>query len=168
MDDKPSIAISPTFLLPFAVAAICYTLLDNAQAMHGIAAAVTASITALLVGCALCIREEEGAVFSIAAGLWSVAGAFFAMPFLMFDHRALFGAWIAAADISFAASIATNRLTKEFGFGKVGQIATTAISAHGVLLAIVYVYGGTWGVPLYMLFVAAHAYSIQKRLMLQR
>jgi hypothetical protein len=160
---RPS-GLSLAFLAPFVVASWTYSVLVALPGANALGAAIVSSVVSLLVGCALCVREDAGALFGVAAGLWAVAATFFAMPWLVRDYSAATGAWIAASDLSFCASVSTDRMAKDLGLGRAGQIAAAAVSAHGVLLAVVFVIGGPW-VPLaYTALVAAHAYGIRKRI----
>ncbi len=160
----PTVACSPVFLAPFVFAAWTFSSLHSFAVMDGLGAAVISSVVALLVGCALCVREDsDHAIFGVTAGLWAVAGAFFAMPWLVGNIGGVVsGAWIVASDLSFCATVATDRMARELRLGKTGKLASSAVAAHGVLLAIVYAVGGPLITVLYTLFVAVHAYGLRK------
>ena len=161
----PTGVCSPIFLAPFVFAAWTFTSLHSFAVLDGLSAAVVSSVVALLVGCALGVREDNDyTIFGVAAGLWAVASAFFAVPWLVVGFSGMIsGAWIIASDLSFCAMIATDRFARELGFGKEGKIASSAVAAHGALLAVVYAFGSPFVSTLYILFVAVHAYVLHKR-----
>lgn len=158
-------AFSLSFLLPFVVASWTYSFLSSFTSMHGLGAAVVSSVVALLASCAACVNEEDAsATYGVAGGIWAVAGAFFAMPFLIGEPDSVIAAWIGASDLSFAATIVADRFGKDSGHGEAGRIVSSAVATHGVLLAAVFAIGNPWGAIVYTLVLAAHAVGIRHRL----
>jgi hypothetical protein len=161
------ISFSLTFFLPFVTAAWTYSFLGSFTSTRGLGAAVVSAVVALLVSCAACVREEDAsATYGVAGGIWAVAGAFFAMPFLLGEPDAVIAAWIGASDLSFAATLVADRFGKESGHGEAGRIISSAVATHGVLLAAVFAIGSPWGATVYTVFLAAHAVGVRHRLRL--
>jgi hypothetical protein len=162
-----TVAFSLSFFLPFVVAAWTFSFLGTFSSTRGLGAAVVSAVVALLVSCAACIREDDAsATYGVAGGIWAVAAAFFAMPFLMHEPDAATAAWIGASDLSFAATIVADRFGKEYGHGEAGRIISSAVATHGVLLAVVFCVGSPWGALAYTVAIAAHAVGVRHRLRL--